>query len=255
MKLKIFVLLLFISCANIQAQDFHYIIKDTKHFFVTGKDVFTAPLHYDETDWIKFSSVVGLTAAGFLLDNSAQSLALHNKSSFNNTLFGIDRYSVQATAVTIGGIYLTGWLVNDPNVRELGVRLIETSAYASIITLFIKGVAGRSRPLTGRSHLDFRPLRFTFDQSSFPSGHATFAFAFSTVMANFYDNIYWKIGWYAIAALIGGARIYHNAHWISDVILGAAVGHFVGQFVCNHDLQTASQSNNDVSVNFSFPIK
>jgi membrane-associated phospholipid phosphatase len=145
--------------------------------------------------------------------------------------FNIDSYALPVGITSIAGIYITGWLVNDQSIRNLGVRLTEATTYASILTLFIKGTTGRSRPLTDRSHFDFRPFSFAFDQSSLSSGHATFAFAFSTVMATFYNNTYWKIAWYLAAGLVCTARVYHNVHWISDVILGGSIGYFAGQFV------------------------
>jgi hypothetical protein len=43
-----------------------------------------------------------------------------------------------------------------------------------------------------------------------------------------------KYTWYAAPVLYGGAtlvglsRMYHNKHWASDVVLGAAVGTFSG---------------------------
>ncbi len=53
-------------------------------------------------------------------------------------------------------------------------------------------------------------------------------------MANEIDNFFWKIGWYSLAGLVGYARIYHNQHWFSDVLMGAAIGYFSGEFVNNH---------------------
>jgi hypothetical protein len=105
--------------------------------------------------------------------------------------------------------------------------------------------------------MDWHPVQFNTDQTSFPSGHATLAFAFSSVMANYLDNAYWKIGWYSIAALVGTARIYHDKHWLSDVVMGSAIGYFIGDYV-SHDPENRSvqigMPSQDYSLNFTLPL-
>lgn len=65
---------------------------------------------------------------------------------------------------------------------------------------------------------------------SFPSGHTTVAFTAATVLQRQYGGI---VGWvaYAGAAAAGEARIADNHHYLSDVVAGALLGHFIGRWV------------------------
>jgi membrane-associated phospholipid phosphatase len=71
---------------------------------------------------------------------------------------------------------------------------------------------------------------FGGDQS-FPSGHATQAFAVASVIAESYDPMWVKLGSYGVASMVGYARMERNAHWASDVLAGALIGTFVGKTV------------------------
>jgi membrane-associated phospholipid phosphatase len=60
--------------------------------------------------------------------------------------------------------------------------------------------------------------------ASFPSGHATLAFATATAL-----DRETRAGWvplvaYPLAALVGWSRVRDDQHWTSDVVAGAALG-------------------------------
>lgn len=58
--------------------------------------------------------------------------------------------------------------------------------------------------------------------SSFPSGHAAFFFAFAVALY-FYDRK-WGIGFLCAAALISVSRVVAGVHYPSDILGGVAVG-------------------------------
>ncbi len=64
--------------------------------------------------------------------------------------------------------------------------------------------------------------------SSFPSGHAAFFFALSTVVF-LYNK---KVGclFFAISFLIGFSRIASGIHWPLDILIGSLIGVLVGWF-------------------------
>jgi len=95
----------------------------------------------------------------------------------------------------------------------LGIALTASSVAVTLVKL----VTHRERP-DGSNYM------------SFPSGHATVAFAAATVLQRRYGGI---VGWisYGAAAAAGEARIADDHHYLSDVVAGALLGHFIGRWV------------------------
>ena len=66
------------------------------------------------------------------------------------------------------------------------------------------------------------------EHNSFPSGHATGAFAIATVESAFHPNQ--AIYWYTGASLISASRFTLHRHTVGDVLAGAALGYGVGRW-------------------------
>jgi membrane-associated phospholipid phosphatase len=75
-----------------------------------------------------------------------------------------------------------------------------------------------------------RPRPDGTDKLSFPSGHASNAFALATVVERHYG---WKAGlpMYALASTVAVSRVRGNRHHLSDVLAGATLGYAVGRSV------------------------
>lgn len=65
------------------------------------------------------------------------------------------------------------------------------------------------------------------NNTSFPSGHATAAFAVAAMEAHYHpDQALW---WYGGATIIGASRVQLERHYWHDVITGAGIGYFTAQ--------------------------
>jgi undecaprenyl-diphosphatase len=84
----------------------------------------------------------------------------------------------------------------------------------------LKELVERDRPPLSRPVPE--PLLETPSTYSFPSGHATVAFACATVLALAVPRLRWWL--YALAALIAFSRVYVGVHYPGDVVAGAVLG-------------------------------
>ncbi len=86
---------------------------------------------------------------------------------------------------------------------------------ADLLAEILKRLTGRARPPVHR-------LGGPVGSSSFPSGHATTAFACATVLAAFAPRL--RVPLFALAVLIALSRLYNGDHYPLDVLAGAVLG-------------------------------
>lgn len=111
-------------------------------------------------------------------------------------------------------------------------RFVCLSGLVALLNATLKGIIGRIRPFCQDplQALALRPdffeeriLRLVHGQNlAFPSGHACMAFATAEALAILLPR--WRWPFYTVAAVVGLERIVENAHYVSDVVAGAAVG-------------------------------
>ncbi len=106
----------------------------------------------------------------------------------------------------------------------LAVRTGATILVAEAVSGGAKEWLDRDRPPLGDP--DPAPLVPLPATSSFPSGHATVAFACATVLALAVPRLRWPL--FGLAALVAFSRVYVGVHYPLDVLAGAALGVLIG---------------------------
>jgi membrane-associated phospholipid phosphatase len=215
--------------------------RDTTHAqtqapFFTRKDAFLAG-----------AFVLG-TVAMFPLDKHIATKLLDSATQanrlFKHTATGAELIASPGAYVIGGTLFVVGEVAHKPRIADLGWHGTEAVLLADGVTYLIKGIAGRARPTLsdGTDPTNFRAGKgfASGDWSSFPSGHTTTAFAAAAAVTNettrWWPRSEWVVGplMYAGATAVGLSRMYHNRHWGSDVVLGAAIGTFSGRKVVQY---------------------
>ena len=93
-----------------------------------------------------------------------------------------------------------------------------------LVEKIIKPWAARSRPALEAGAIIVGDGRTDF---SFPSGHATIAWAMAVVLSR--KEPKWRWLFYTLAILISFSRIYLGKHYPLDVVAGALLGAVIGQ--------------------------
>jgi membrane-associated phospholipid phosphatase len=147
------------------------------------------------------------------------------------TDFGKSGWFLWPTAIVLLAIAV----VTSPALAPLGrlvlaaiaVRagfLFAAIAAPSLFATIIKRLIGRARPFVG-SEADpflYMPMSWRAAYASMPSGHATTAFAAAVAVALLWPRLRWPMLLYAV--IIAASRVALDAHYLSDVIVGAFVG-------------------------------
>ena len=104
--------------------------------------------------------------------------------------------------------------------------LLTVGASWILVEKIIKPLVARSRPALELGAIIIGDGRTDF---SFPSSHATIAWAFVVVLAN--KEPRWRWLFFTLATLISFSRIYLGKHYPLDVLAGGLIGWGIGQVV------------------------
>ncbi|OPG94462.1 hypothetical protein B2I21_31255 [Chryseobacterium mucoviscidosis] len=111
------------------------------------------------------------------------------------------------------------WISKSQRNRMMVLQAILAACSGTAVSFITGHLLYRDRPFV--SHSVIQLISHTAD-ASFPSDHATVAFACATVF--WLGHVRYRWGWVLVAACIAFARVWSGVHYPSDVIAGALVG-------------------------------
>ncbi len=200
------------------------VLKDTGLYF-------TAPLRWDEGDWLQFGGSLAAIAVAHEYDDNVRN---HFAPASGIVLDGKDTKSTRDAAplaAMLVGTWAFATLLDDRDGYEEGRVMLEAGALTALSTTLGKLAAGRLRPNETAKVDDWRA-----SGDSFPSLHVSVTFAVGTVLAESGGEDYrWvrrALG-YGLATATAYARLHDNAHWLSDTVAGAALGIATAEFAMN----------------------
>jgi hypothetical protein len=143
--------------------------------------------------------------------------------------FGDGKYALPALCL----LYSYGRLGGHARAMETARLGFESVVVSGAVVQALKFLSHKRRPSGGLSEdTVWGGPSFSGTNLSFPSGHSACAFAIGTVVAEeFGDNRLLPPLAYGAAALCAFSRVRTNAHYLSDVIVGSAIGYFTARAV------------------------
>jgi membrane-associated phospholipid phosphatase len=155
-------------------------------------------------------------------------------------LTGADADSVRdilPAASLLAGTWLISEFTDDAYANTEAYTMAEAAGFSTLTAEALKYAAGRERPDQTTVPNDWRDAG-----SSFPSLHATAAFAIGTVFAESGSDDYrWfrRVVGYGMAGATAYLRLHENQHWLSDTVAGAALGIATARFSTHRRLERA----------------
>lgn len=155
-------------------------------------------------------------------------------------LGSLSKFGDLAGQMIPNALYVMGQAIAGYNGDKYGytraMGMFKASAYASGVTTVLKYGIREPRPNSSA-------------RNSFPSGHATTAFAFAGYV---YEEHGWKWGVPALAlgAFVGASRINDNRHYLHDVLAGATIGLAYGIGISKIDSMKREKGEKEAGVTF-----
>lgn len=206
-----------------------------------AKYVFGRPAHLDGRGWTRLGLSLAVGAGLYAVRDDVREFALDHEDQTEENVLNAARYmSRTATPLVIaGGLFIAGAVRDSPRSMETGSVILESLAFASVITGLSQRVLATERPRRG-DDINW----FGGREGHSVSGDVTIA---ASMLAPIIDRYLlpeeidsrgaraWKrtgaVALYSTVGLIALQRIHVDAHYLPDVYLGYLNGLMVGKMV------------------------
>jgi hypothetical protein len=192
--------------------------------------IWTSPFHLHDRD-LAVLVPLGLTTAVLITtDHQVMSSSKLQNPSMNSE-------AVDASNGLVGGfiaapviIWGMGHIHHDDHATETGILGGEAMVDSIIVEQVLKIASMRERPTVDNARGKFFQTSAGID-SSFPSSHSMVAWSAAAAIASEYNGPLTKLTAYGLATGVSLTRVLGREHFPSDVLVGSALGWFIGRYV------------------------
>ena len=201
------------------------------------RDIVVAPKDWQGPDIFRLAAVFGTGTVLFTLDQDIFNWFQKNKTPATSDFFGfITKFGDGGfLAGLMAAMYISGEIAGESGLRKTALLSLESFITAGVLTTGLKTIIGRARPGAWEGSQSFHLFSSSASHTSFPSGHATAAFAVATSIAEQSDSAVVDVLAYGLATLVAVSRVHKEDHWASDVFIGSAIGYFVARKIAALD--------------------
>jgi membrane-associated phospholipid phosphatase len=225
--------------------DFKYAATDVFHLY-------TFPAHMGSRGVITMGVVTAATGVTLLLDDELDRWVVAHPSAVpmdaikpfrvdqspNLEALGNGTYMLGFS----GGLYLLGVIFGSDDLRDAGIGCAAAEKSQSMMRAAIFKLVARSRPMTAEGD------QYLFDVPggdwyvrSFYGGHGANIMTCVSFFNHRFDLSIAEPVMMGLAAGVGLGRVADRAHWLSDTVVGAAVGFFMGRAVARRQLERKAE--------------
>lgn len=193
------------------------------------KAIWTSPLHLRPLDAIWLLPLA--TTTGVLIGSDHHTMTSDLQISPNDQKH-FNTFS-DAGLVALGalpaGMYVWSLGHDAPQAHETALLTGEALGDSLVVNEVIKFISRRDRPDVNNAQGNF----FSSGpyESSFPSNHATAAWAMASVLGDEYPGWLSRTAFYGTATAVSVSRVLAEKHFPSDVLVGSASGWLIGHYV------------------------
>jgi len=229
--------------------------------------IWLSPFRGDARDYALTAGILGGSAALSLLDDKVDRWALANRDrglldALGPVRRGGDCYTLNQAVPVVGGAYIVALATKNRGLRDgiMGCAASYTAG-TTLRHLVVYNVIGRDRPDTVRNHPEgetsaparagdqyhFSIPAHGWKDHSFPGGHVATVATCASFLMNRYDAPYLDIPLVALVGAMGLGRIADRGHWLSDQVVGIAMGYAIGREVARRQLRRLADERGDAT--------
>jgi len=201
---------------------------------------YTAPLRWNWEEWAWFGGAVAAIGASHHYDSQVRTHFTKNLQP-GQTIPSDDVQDIIPTILVFGATWAYSAWTHDPDGERETWAMFEAAGLGAVTAYGMKYITRREGPDQTSDPNEW----FMSGGNSFPSAHATAAFAVGTVLAESGNDDYrWirRLLGYGLGIGTSYARLKHNAHWLSDVVAGAALGGASAKFAMDRTYRSEKTS-------------